>query len=218
MPRYDLVLYDCDGTLYNTYPGVRANFENMLRELGRPAMPADYDWNRCIGPLLEHSLQYELGFAPEDVPLGVQTFRATYADIGVNGSVLYDGMLESIQRLLDAGVKVGVASSKMQKNLDATLAKDGITHMFSCVVGPTAENPITKAQTIEVAAERMFMPKERVLMLGDTHYDATGAQSVGVDFAAAMWGFGKPEDFDAYPCVLRADTPNDVADFVLGEK
>ena len=65
MPRYDLVLLDCDGTLYNTYPGVRANYENTLREMGLPEMPADYDWNRCIGPLLEYSLGKELG-VPED--------------------------------------------------------------------------------------------------------------------------------------------------------
>ena len=51
MSKYELVLFDCDGTLYNTYPGVRANYENTLKTLGKPPMPEDYDWNRCIGPL-----------------------------------------------------------------------------------------------------------------------------------------------------------------------
>ena len=217
MPRYDLVLYDCDGTLYNTYPGVRANFERTLQEMGLPPMPADYNWNRCIGPLLPYSLEVELGVPAADIPRAVQIFRASYGEIGVSGSFLYDGMLDSLHRLQAAGVKLCVASSKTQSSLDATLAKDGITPLFGCVVGPPSGHPITKAQTIELAAERMLMPKERILMLGDTHFDAEGAQLAGVDFAAALWGFGNEGEFDGYPCVLRAETPADVVRFVLGE-
>ena len=53
-------------------------------------------------------------------------------------------------------------------------------------------------------------------MVGDTFYDADGAQQSGVDFAAALWGFGDAADFDRFPSVLRAKTPAEVADFVLG--
>lgn len=215
MSKYDLVLFDCDGTLYNTYPGVRANYENTLRTLGLPPMPEDYDWNRCIGPLLEYSLGVELGVPADRLEEAKRTYRSTYPRIGIEGSELYDGMMECVERLIAGGVKVGVASSKTQTNLDATLAKDGITDLFTCVVGPTPEIRYTKAETILISAERTGIPKERILLVGDTRFDAIGAKEAGVDFFAALWGFGSESEFDEYPLVCRGSAPTDVSDFVL---
>lgn len=216
MPRYDLVLLDCDGTLYNTYPGVRANYENTLREMGLPEMPADYDWNRCIGPLLEYSLGTELGVPEDRIDEAKTIYRSTYGDIGIRGSILYDGMRECIDRLRKAGVKVGVASSKTQHNLEATIDKDGIRDLFSCIIGPQVNRRYTKAETILLASERLIMPMERILMVGDTHFDGQGAEEAGADFCAAAWGYGSPEEFGMHPCVFVAQTPSDVADYVLG--
>ena len=215
MSKYDLVLFDCDGTLYNTYPGVRANYENTLSMLGLPPMPEDYDWNRCIGPLLEYSLSVELGVPEERLEEAKRMYRSTYPRIGIEGSELYDGMMECVERLIAGGVKVGVASSKTQTNLDATLAKDGITDLFTCVVGPTPEIRYTKAETILISVERTGIPKERILLVGDTRFDAIGAKDAGVDFFAALWGFGKEAEFDEYPLVCKGNIPTDVADFVL---
>ena len=215
MSKYDLVLFDCDGTLYNTYPGVQANYENTLSMLGLPPMPEDYDWNRCIGPLLEYSLSVELGVPEERLEEAKRMYRSTYPRIGIEGSELYDGMMECVERLIAGGVKVGVASSKTQTNLDATLAKDGITDLFTCVVGPTPEIRYTKAETILISAERTGIPKERILLVGDTRFDAIGAKDAGVDFFAALWGFGKEAEFDEYPLVCKGNIPTDVADFVL---
>jgi phosphoglycolate phosphatase len=183
--------------------------------LGLPPMPEDYDWNRCIGPLLEYSLGVELGVPEERLEEAKRMYRSTYPRIGIDGSELYDGMLECVERLIAGGVKVGVASSKTQTNLDATLAKDGITDLFTCVVGPTPEIRYTKAETILISAERTGIPKERILLVGDTRFDAIGAKDAGVDFFAALWGFGKEAEFEEYPLVCKGSVPTDVADFVL---
>lgn len=215
MKKYDLVLFDCDGTLYNTYPGVRANYENTLKMLGKPPMPDDYDWNRCIGPLLEHVLGVELGFTKEELPLAVKMYRSTYPKIGIEGSILYDGMMECLNGLIGAGVKVGVASSKTQSNLDATLAKDSIVEIFSCVVGPKPDIRYTKTETILISAEKVEVPKNRILMVGDTKFDAIGAEEAGVDFFAALWGFGEEKDFNEHPFVSKGNKPADILQFVL---
>ena len=218
MKKYDLVLFDCDGTLYNTYPGVRANYENTLKMLGKPPMPDDYDWNRCIGPLLEYVLGVELGFTEEELPLAVKTYRSTYPKIGIEGSILYEGMMDCLNGLTDAGVRVGVASSKTQSNLDATLAKDDIAGIFSCVVGPKPDIRYTKTETILISSEVTGVPRNKILMVGDTKFDAIGAQEAGVDFFAALWGFGKEEEFEDYPCVCRGDVPGDILKYVLSSR
>lgn len=215
MAKYQLVIFDCDGTLYNTYPGVRANFEHTLEVLGRPPMPDDFNWKQCIGPLLEYSFEHFMGFTPEEVPVAVAAFRADYFEYGVKGSVLYDGMRNALEKLHGAGVRLAVASSKMQVNLDATLEKDQLHPLFAAVRGPSAENPISKTETIQLVLDQMNVPKEQVIMIGDTGFDAKGAQNLGIDFLAALWGFGSEKEFDDYPCVFYAEDPYEMETFLL---
>ena len=216
MAKYDLILYDCDGTLYNTYEGVKANFENTLKVLGYAPMPEDFNWNICIGPLLEWSMEYALKLPKDRIDEAIAQFRSTYHDFGVNGSILYPGIRESLLKLKQNGVRIGVASSKLQDSLEKTIWKDGITGLFDVIEGCTPGTQKTKAETIETALEKSGIAREKVLMLGDTKFDAEGAALEKMDFAAALWGFGTEKEFDPYDCVFKAKTPMEVADFVIG--
>lgn len=216
MPRYDLVLFDCDGTLYDTRPGLTANFKNTLRVMGLPPMPEDFEWRRAVGPLLEDIFPGLLGVPEDRVKEACGIYRDNYRDIAPPLCRLFDGMEECLRTLRDAGVKVGVASSKHQRSLAETMAGDGVRLLFSVIMGPSEEDPLmSKAEAIRRAAEAAGVPASRTLMVGDTWYDAEGALEAGMDFCAVSWGYAGEGDFDPWPCVLKADDPSRITSFVL---
>ncbi len=216
MHRYDLVLYDCDGTLYDTFPGLRANFENTLKEMGRDPMPDSFNWRLCIGPPLEDIFPRLLGVPEELVDEACRIYRANYRTVAAPLCRLFDGMEESCERLHAAGIKLGVASSKHQRSLATTMEHDNIRLLFSVIMGPSDEDPLlTKTAAILNAAQATGVPADRILMVGDTWYDAEGALQAGMDFCSVSWGYAAEGDFDSWPRVLAADRPSDITDFVI---
>lgn len=216
MPRYDLVLFDCDGTLYDTFPGLKANYENTLRQMGLPAMPDDFNWRVCIGPLLTYIFPSLLGVPQERTEEACAVYRKNYKDIAAPLCRLFEGIEQCCDRLYEGGVKLGVASSKHVHSLDLTMSGDRIRELFCVVSGPTdAEPGMSKTEAIAAAVRSTGVPVERVLMVGDTRFDAIGAAEAGVDFCSVSWGFASEGDFDGVPCVLSADEPDEIASFVL---
>lgn len=212
--RYDLVIYDCDGTLYDTFPGITADLILTLDEMNCAPMPENYDWRPCVGPPLDDIFGTLLGVPADRVAEACAIYRRNYASIVIPNCVLFDGVADSLNELAAAGVELGIASSKNQRSLNQTMEKDGLAPMFSCILGPTAEMPLSKTELIINASSITGVSVDRILMVGDTRFDAIGAAEAGIDFAAALWGYGGENEFDGLPCVIRASCAQEVAAFV----
>ena len=79
MLRYDAVLFDVDGTLLHTRPGIEASFAHAFRQMGLD--PAGIDLGAYLGPPLRWS--FGRHFAdPVDVERAVEAYRAHYAAVG----------------------------------------------------------------------------------------------------------------------------------------
>ena len=70
-------------------------------------------------------------------------------------------------------------------------------------------------KTVTVAPEGSA-PAE-TLMVGDRKYDAMGAAQNGVPFAAALYGFGSPEEFASYPKRFEIHSPAELAAILTGK-
>ena len=216
MARYGLVLFDFDGTLYDTFPGVSENLRHTLRVLGRDPMPVDFDWRLAVGPPLEDIFSRLLNVPEDLVPRACELYRANYPAVAAPLCRLFGGMEECLRRLSGAGIGLGVASSKHQRSIAETMGNAGVRSLFSVSMGPSDEAPLlSKTAAILRAAETAGVPAYRILMVGDTWYDAEGALKAGMDFCAVSWGYAADGDFDPWPCVLKADRPADIADYVL---
>ena len=216
MNDISLVLFDCDGTLYDTFPGVKAVIIETLESMGLPAMPDDFNWRVCVGPPLADIFGRLVGVPAGRVEEASDYYREHYLVSGLPLSRLYGGMEECLRRLDAAGIALGVASSKTRSNLEATLVKDSCSSLFRTVVCPEGSFRPSKKEMVEIASREAGLPAERILMVGDTYFDAEGAALAGCSFAAALWGYGEPEDFDAWPCRYRAEDPGQLADMILG--
>ncbi len=216
MARYGLVLFDFDGTLYDTFPGVSENLRNTLRILERDPMPEGFEWRRTVGPPLEDIFHRLLGVPQDRTAEACLVYRDHYDAVAAPLCRLFEGMEDCLRRLSEAGIPMGIASSKSPRSIAETMGGDSVRGLFRVILGPSDRAPhLSKTDAILRAAEAVGVPAERTLMVGDTRYDAEGALRAGMDFCAVSWGYAADGDFDPWPCVLKADRPADIADYVL---
>ena len=218
MKKYDAVLFDFDGTLYDTFLGIARSYQHALRVCHNLDFPDLSEFEKCVGPPLASSFVDLYGIAEEDVERSVAAFRERYNDKGVYECEIYDGVPEMLDRLRAGGLPLAISSSKPEVMIKKILGGDGLLGKFEIISGIKSESDreSTKVGAINEALAFLGVTADREVMVGDRFYDAEGAAEAGIDFVAAMYGFAKDGELEGYPCVCRAETTGAVADFILG--
>lgn len=197
-----------DGTLADTSPGVFEGVRRTLRQMGEPPVPED-KLRRFIGPPLHLSFRENCGMDEQKAMEATLCFREYYKKEGVFNSVLYDGMETLLRTLKAEGARLMVATLKREAQA-VTLSKHlGIADCFTAIVGSDDAEERTKKDVIQLAMELSGISSPSgVLMIGDSEFDAVGAEQAGVDFCAATYGFGlTPDSLKRYPVRMTIASP-----------
>ena len=210
--NYKYIIWDFDGTLVNTAPGIYATFTAVLAHFGIDA--AGRDLSEHIGPPLSYS--YDKLVAPEYVDEAIALHRKIFVDINaVEQSYPYDGAEKTLDALYNSGKYVfAMASCKYQPHLIRSLEVFGLTKYFQCVYAQTPERR-NKADILkELITDNGWNPND-CLMIGDTMYDVDGANANGVDVVAVTYGFEKREKLEQSNAVALADKPEQLLELLL---
>lgn len=81
MKRYSCILFDLDGTLTYSHPGIYASIRYALSRLGYPE-PDEKSLRKCVGPPLTYAFSEIFGLPEERVPLAVAAYRERYSAVG----------------------------------------------------------------------------------------------------------------------------------------
>lgn len=213
--KYNFVIFDVDGTIYDSFVSITKTFQYTLREMCGLDIQDPEIFRPYIGPPLVDSLS-RYGLAGDELVRAVEMYRVYYMQT-LGHSVLFDGMRDLLDSLKAAGVRTAVASSKATWVVMNIFERDGIAHYFEYVAGMENENnKETKAQAIERSLKRCAVTdRSTAVMVGDRIYDAVGARDTGLDFIAAGYGPGSRAEFDGLPMILYADTVADIKQFLL---
>src|SRR3981081_1193921 len=106
-----VVLLDLDGTLADPREGITRSVQYALRQLGHAADELDA-LLPYIGPPLRESFADLSGVAADRVQHAIDAYREYFVDKGIFESVAYAGIAEMLQRLVDDGHRLAVATSK----------------------------------------------------------------------------------------------------------
>lgn len=209
--KYKYIIFDFDGTLNNSSPGIFATFKKVLDHFG-----VDYshiDFAKHIGPPLEYSYEHFVG--KDRMNDAIQWHYKVYAeDHAAQNSFLYDGIPETLRQLKAHGYTLAVASSKYEPHAVQSLEYFGILKYFDYVYGQT-ERRGYKIEVLRQLIADHDWDKNKCLMIGDTFYDAEGAAANEVDFLAVTYGFGTNKELvDGNP-VAMADSPKQIAELLL---
>ncbi len=149
MHKYKFLLFDLDGTVTDSGPGIMEAARRAL--LAHNIEEADEQRLRLfVGPPLDKSFIERYGFSEEQAWDAIGAFRAYYNDKGVYENSVYPGMDTLLSNLKAAGYVVAIASSKPQVLIHKVLAHFDIDKYFDVVVGCELDGTRSnKAEVIE---------------------------------------------------------------------
>jgi phosphoglycolate phosphatase len=203
--RYDLIVFDWDGTVVDSTAVIAGSIQAACRDLGLP-VPSDEAARHVIGMGLQQALQHAVPEAPEAMlPQLVERYRHHYFAKDDDIS-LFDGARDTIASLRDAGYKLAVATGKSRNGLERSMHASGMEGYFHAT--RTADQTFSKphpAMLLEIMEELDTEP-ERVLMVGDTTHDLQMANNAGVA-AVGMTHGAHPADqlLELKPLALLQD-------------
>lgn len=204
------VLFDLDGTLSDSAPGILGALRAAFAEFG-------IDWvgeataRSLLGPPFWHSLPPLIG--ADRVADVVDAYRRHYVDGGsMFDTAGYPGMPELVEDLAGRGIELAVATSKPEIHAERIVAHLGYGGRFSTVGGDTLDGARdTKALVVGEVLRRLGEPDpDTVLMVGDRSHDVLGAAAHGVRCAGALWGYGSAAELSAAGAVRLCDKPADL--------
>lgn len=196
---YDYILFDFDGTVFDTVEGITKSAQYALEKFGIHAELSEL--TSFAGPPLVDMFQEKFAFPYEQAQQAVNYFRERYRPKGLYESRPFPGMKELLEALRLAGKKTGIATIKYQPMAEELLRCSGMTGLFDAVCGSPAERSLTKKELVERAMELLGAEKEKTVLVGDTKYDAFGAWEAGIAFVGAGYGYAPQElkDIGAEP-------------------
>lgn len=213
MFRYDVILFDVDGTLIHSKPGIIQTLQYTFETLGVDVTGTDL--NRYIGPPLTKSFSNHFN-TMEEVLNAQEVYRQRYHEIGQHQCSLFAGVPEMLKALKDAGLTLCTATCKPVPVVTPILKEQGIYDYFTIVGGATMDGKVgTKTEVIRSVLEDARLAGKRVLMVGDRDDDMKGAKENGLPVAGARYGYPAPGELEAYDTVTLCDSCEELTDYIL---
>ena len=178
--RYDLIVFDWDGTIMDSTAVIAGSIQQACRDLGL-SVPSDEAARHVIGMGLVDALRYAVPDAPESM---YERLVARYKHhfLAQDASIpLFEDVRETIIELHDEGYWLAVATGKSRIGLDRALQSSAMTKYFHAT--RTADQTFSKphpAMLLEII-EEMGLESDRALMVGDTTHDLQMAINARVD-------------------------------------
>ncbi len=194
MQKYKYILFDLDGTLIYSHPGIYACFYHALEKIGWQPPTAE-QLKLCIGPSLMYSFQNYYGMDEKTAWKATQIYREEYGRTGVLQNEPIPGAVELLRDLKNAGYKLAMATSKPEKYARQIADRFGFSAYFCVQTGCGFDGSFpTKASVIEETMKRAGATAKECLMVGDRKHDSEGAKEMGVDCALLKIGYAESAD------------------------
>ncbi|MGY2127121.1 HAD hydrolase-like protein [Blastococcus sp. SYSU DS0617] len=204
-----LVLFDLDGTLVDSSPGISSSVRHAAAALGLPE-PTPDQLRDMVGPPLQDGFALVLGLAVDDVPGAVAAYRAHYAAGALLDVTVHDGIPGLLADLRAAGATFAVATSKPEPFAVRVLDHTGLLPAFASVHGATLDGAVRHKEQV-VAAALGAHPRGRApVLVGDRSHDVLGAAAHGLPCIGAGWGPAEDGELAAAGAAAIAAVPADV--------
>jgi len=190
------ILFDFDGTLYDTVEGIEKSAQYALAKLG---VSAELEELRCFaGPPLVDKFMEMYGFSHEKAWEARGLFQERYIPVGVYESRPFPCMKEFLAALKQSGLTLAVATSKPLDLAEHLLDRAGMRSFFSVVRGSTLDgNNNTKQEIVERVIADLGAKKEDCVLVGDTKYDVAGAHAAGIACIGVRYGYAAPGELES---------------------
>lgn len=185
------LLFDLDGTIIDSCPGIAAALSAAFRAAGRIMPTADL--RTIVGPPIRIIAARIDSTLTEGELLQIeQAYRAAYDSDGWLDTLLFDGVFPVLQELREAGAQLFVVTNKPRIPTAKILSHFGMTDLFQEILTRDSRTPgySGKAEMLSTLLLRHRLSPESTVMIGDTVEDRDAAIANSLEFIHARYGFG----------------------------
>jgi len=187
MPAYSTVIFDLDGVLVDSIAAMKETFEAAHDEVVGDGRADFAEFKRYLG----HDLQQILDTL--GLPAAMHDAFVRQSSARVGSLQPFDGIVDLLEALERAGVRMGVATGKSGPRAHEVLDALGLTGYFSLIVGSDdVAHPKPAPDMILAHLQNPACPPSQAIAVGDAVSDLRAARGAGVAAAAALWGNPDP--------------------------
>ena len=217
--KYNIILFDLDGTLTDPKVGITTCCQYGLRAVGVD-VPDLKELEQFIGPPLLPAFQEVYGLDEEQALKAIDKFRERFQSVGLYENELLPGVPQMLRTLKEHGKILATASSKPEVFVKRILQYFSIDSWFDEIVGSTMdEKHAGKAEVIGEALRRLGCAdadRDSILMVGDRMHDVEGAVALNIRTVGVTFGYGSRSELEQAGAWRIVDTMEELTDILLG--
>ncbi|MDA8227536.1 MAG: HAD family hydrolase [Desulfitobacterium hafniense] len=195
--KYDVILFDLDGTLTNPFMGITKSVQYALKHFGIEENNLE-SLKKFIGPPLKESFQEYYHFDDIMATKAIEKYREYFSVTGIFENLVYFGIPELLEELDKWGKKLVVATSKPTVFAEKILMHFGLDNFICFTVGSNLDGSrVKKGEVISYALNYGgFRSNMKIVMVGDRKHDIIGAKENGIDSIGVLYGFGSRSELE----------------------
>jgi len=212
-----LAIFDLDGTLVYTIGDIAAALNYGLEKNGFPTLT-----EREVQALVGYSTAYMCEYAlPEEAR--AQHWRQVHEDYSeyykkhcCDNTYPYEGVLRTLAKLKNAGIKLAVVSNKPHRDTMTVVQNLFPRDTFSMVLGMMEKfRKKPDPEPLEFVLDYLGVDKCDAVYIGDSEVDVNFAKNTGVDCISCTWGYRSRRELIEAGAVCMIDEFEELRNLLL---
>ena len=216
MKKTHNILFDLDGTLIHSLPGIEDALQATLKSIGKNGYSKEV-FRPLVGYPLETVFKKLIGKNDPDVALAVKAYRKFYMEVGLDQARPYDGILEMIRALYDKNRSLHVVTARNEQVAGKILQDHVLGEYIISVRGERQGDGRESKRDLlaEVLRDHRLDPSDTV-MVGDRRFDTEAALANGCLAIGVTYGYGTREELIDSGADVLVDSPRELAEILIG--
>lgn len=216
MKNYKLIIFDFDGTIVDSSPGIYNTANWSVKQLGIEEETRIEQLNKFIGPPLKDC--FKITFDLEDSLLedACDIYRKRYFEKGQYEVEVFDGIENVLKKIKEKGYILAIATMKYKEIVLSMLEHLNLVQYFDYIDGTNIEGTKYKTQILNEIVEHFNVEKKDAILIGDTYHDENAAVNANIDFLAVSYGFGFTKETKINSSMIGiATSPMDILSYII---
>lgn len=213
--RYDLAIFDMDGTILNTIEDL-CDSTNYALETNGYAKRTLEEVKSFVGNGIRKLIEKAVpkGCNESDVSRVFETFKEYYACHCAVKTAPYNGIIATINELKHMGVKVAVVSNKANFAVQS-LCEDYFSGLFDYAIGEKeGMNRKPYPDMVNEVLDKLAIKRERAVYIGDSEVDLKTSQNAQMDVIMVGWGFREKDYILELGAPFVIDSPDEIISII----
>jgi len=216
--RFKNIIFDFDGTLVDSRPGVVKAFKKVVKELTSKEIE-EQEIVQLIGAPLAQIISILLNTDDEAlIREGSNLFKEYYSKEGLYQNIVYPGTKEMLESFRNQSCQLFVISNKINLFMYKILEQHNLKNYFAFVCGTDGiDKQSKKPDLVKYLLTHHKLMKKETVMVGDTENDIVAAKRNFIYSIGVTWGYGSESNLIKAKADKICHAPLELQQFIARE-